>query len=521
MSRPTTVGLLAVALAMVLLAGCTVGPSQRPSLATYGTGQTEVAGTAPSSVPVGPGGPGQRADPISWEACPDVDRVDRTTGLSFDVDCASVVVDRSSPNSFGDPAVEVARARADGVPEDAPAVVVVRGRPGENGRSAVASVAAGLSPAVREHFAVITVDLVGTGQSGPIDCLSGYDERAFMTLGIDPTESASATALAELSRSLTFECGDLAGPELSTVNSTAAADDLDALRSALGASTLTFIGQGYGATLGAVYADRYPGRLGAAVLDAPADPLDDLDARAAAIAVAAEKSLDTFAAACADFDGGCPLGNDPRGQIQKAVSTLDDAPGAGPGLGTTNGGSVLLTLLLRLGDLDGWPELATALAAAAKGNGEPIQDMLTEELGGQDAEWLGSAIIYACNDSALRISPDQMTTAVENIKQQAPLLGPYTVGLVGICTSWPAPEAALGAVKATGSAPILVAGAVQDPLAPYQAVQSLAGQLASATLISWQSGEHGSYPDSPCVSKAVDAYLLTGEVPAVGSLCPP
>ncbi len=381
--------------------------------------------------------------------------------------------------------------------------------------------AAGLSPAVREHFAVITVDLVGTGQSGPIDCLSGYDERALMTLGIDPTESASATALAELSRSLTFECGDLAGPELSTVNSTAAADDLDALRSALGASDLTFIGQGYGATLGAVYADRYPGRLGAAVLDAPADPLDDLDARAAAIAVAAEESLDAFAAACADFDGGCPLGNDPRGQIQKAVSALDEAPGAGPGQGTTNGGSVLLTLLLRLGDLDGWPELATALAAAAQGNGEPIQDMLTEALGGEDAEWLGSAIIYACNDSALRISPDQMTTAVEKVKQQAPLLGPFTVGLVGICTSWPAPEAALGAVKATGSAPILVVGAVHDPLAPYQAVQSLAGQLASATLISWQSGEHGSYPDSPCVSMAVDAYLLTGELPAVGSLCPP
>ena len=99
--------------------------------------------------------------------------------------------------------------------------------------------------------------------------------------------------------------------------------------------------------------------------------------------------------ACADFDGGCPLGNDPRGQIQKAVSALDEAPGAGPGQGTTNGGSVLLTLLLRLGDLDGWPELATALAAAAQGNGEPIQDMLTEALGGEDAEWLGSAIIYA------------------------------------------------------------------------------------------------------------------------------
>ena len=71
-------------------------------------------------------------------------------------------------------------------------MVVLRGEPGENGRSQVASVAAGLSPAVREHFAVITVDLVGTGQSGPVDCLSGYDTRALMTLGVDPTEPSAA-----------------------------------------------------------------------------------------------------------------------------------------------------------------------------------------------------------------------------------------------------------------------------------------------------------------------------------------
>jgi len=517
--RRRAVALLAAGL--TLLAGCTVGPSQRPPLATFGTAPTTVGSAPGSTTPLGPGGPGQQADPIRWESCPDVDSTDTVTGLRFEVDCGSVVVDRTSPNSFGDPSVEVARARAAGVPEDAPALVVVRGQPGENGRSRVAAVAAGLSPAVRDHFAVITVDLVGTGISGPIDCLSGYDTRALMTLGIDPTDSGAATALAELSRSLTFECGDLAGAELSRVNSTAAADDLDALRAALGTQTLAMIGQGFGATLGAVYADRYPGRLGAAVLDAPADPLDELDVRAASIAVAAERALDTFAARCADFEGGCPLGNDPRAQVEKAVSVLDDAPGAGPGAGTTNGGSVLLTLLLRLGDIDGWPELATALAAAAAGDGEPIQEMLTGALGGIDTPWLGPAIIYACNDSAQRISPEQMTTAVEAIRPQAPLLGPFTIGLVGICASWPAPEAALGAVKATGSAPIMVAGAVQDPLAPYDAVQSLAGQLASATLISWQSGQHGSYPESPCVSDAVDAYLLTGELPAVGSLCPP
>ena len=523
--RNTTRRRLRIAAALTtltLLAGCTVGPSERPALATFGTAPAVPSTTASPSPPLGPGGSGQLADPIQWEQCGDVDSVDRASGLTFQVDCGSVVVDRSSPNSFGDPAIEVARARAPGVAEDAPAVVVLRGEPGENGRSQVASVAAGLSPAVRDHFAVITVDLAGTGRSGPVDCLSGFDTRTLMTLGTDPTEPAAATALADLARSLTFECGDVAGPELSRLNSTAAADDLDALRAALGQQTLTLIGLGFGGTLAAVYADRYPARVAAAVIDAPADPLDALDVRAAAIAVAAEQALDVFATSCADFQGGCPLGADPRATIEKAVSALDDSPGAAPGSGITNGGSVLLALLLRLGDPAGWPALATALAAAADGNLQPMQDLLDESLGRSgDTGWLNASIIYGCNDSPLRISPLQMSEAVEAIRPQAPLLGPYTVGLVGLCSSWPAPEAALGAVKATGAAPILVLGAVDDPTAPYDAVRSLAGQLDSARLLSWQSGQHGSYPASTCVTSAVDTYLLSGDLPAVGSLCPP
>ena len=253
-----------------------VGPSQRPALATFGTAQTSVGGTARRQRRrSGPGGPGQQADPIRWESCPDVDS--RRPGHRAVV--RGRLRDRWwSTASRRTPSVtRPSRSRGPGRPasrSDAPAVVVrPRRSRARTAADRVAAVAAGLSPAVREHFAVITVDLVGTGRSGPIDCLSGYDTRALMTLGVDPTEPASATALAELSRSLTFECGDLAGPELSRVNSTAAADDLDALRAALGTPTLTLIGQGFGATLAAVYADRYPGRVGAAVLDAPADPL--------------------------------------------------------------------------------------------------------------------------------------------------------------------------------------------------------------------------------------------------------
>jgi pimeloyl-ACP methyl ester carboxylesterase len=520
-TRRATAGALA---ALTLLAGCTLGPSQRPGLAVYGVGPSTTTVAPPQSSAVGPGGPGQRAQPIRWESCPDVADTDPTTGQQFAVDCATVITDGTAVGGSGRRSIEVARARASGVGEDAPVLVVLEGSPGEHGRSDVAAVAAGLSPAVRQHFAVVTVDLVGTGESDPIDCVTGYDLSTVTNLGADPADPKAAQALADVTRSITFECTDAGGPDLPLVNSTEAADDLDHLRAALGTDRLALLGRGFGATLGAVYADRYPGRVQSAVLDAPSNPLEPADQRAIEVAAAAERALDSFAAACPTFAGGCPLGADPRATVEQAVERLDSS--TNPGNRRTTGGTVLLTLLLRLGDPGGWPQLATALAAAAQGSHGQLTDLLAGSLG-QDPSirdatgWFAPALIYACNDTAVRLTGNSLTTAIEDARSQAPLFGPYTVGLAGLCGSWPAPESALGGVMANGAAPILVIGAVADPVAPYEAVRALAGQLTSSTLVSWQSGRHGSYPASACVGAAVEGYLLQQRLPPIGTLCPP
>jgi len=507
--------------ALALLAGCTLGPSQRPDLATYGTGPTSAPTTATGTgTALGPGGPGQSADAISWRRCPEVQNTDPTTGQRFEVDCASVITDGSAVGSTGRRTIEVARARAAGVAQDAPVLVVLDGQPGQHGRGDVAAVAAALSQAVRQHFAVVTVDLAGSGEADPIDCLSRFDLGGLSSLGADPTEATSAQALAEVTRSITFECTDVGGPDLPLVNSTEAADDLDHLRDALGTERLTVLGRGNGATLAAVYADRYPGRVQAAVLDAPANPLDAADVRAKAVAVAFEKALDNFAAACPTFAGGCPLGSDPRATIVDTVDRLDGS--TTPGNGRATGGSLLLALQLRLGDPAGWPELAATAAAAAHGDTTALMTLLGDALGLTDKQpWVNPALIYACNDTVVRLTPDQLAAAVQDVRPQAPLFGPFTLGLLGLCGSWPAPEIALGGVKANGAPPILVLGAVDDPVAPYQSVRALAGQLSSATLVSWQSGRHGSYPSSTCAATAVEGYLLRGQLPAVGTLCPP
>jgi pimeloyl-ACP methyl ester carboxylesterase len=399
--------------------------------------------------------------------------------------------------------------------------VVIPGYPGESGRTQIAAVAAGLPRAITQHFAVVMVDVRGTGSSNGFDCVSDSDARAIVGLAADPATPAGQQQIQAISRQLTFDCGDLVGPPLTQFNSTNAADDLDTLRAGLGVSALSVLAQGYGATLAAVYADRYPGRVREMALDAPDDPLSPPSDRTTAQAKAAEALLDDFAASCPSFSGGCPLGTAPRAEITSLVASLATT-GKRSGAWTITGGSVLLALLSTLPDQSRWPSLASAIAALRDGKPQPLADLLISALGGDElSERLTGRILFSCNDNAQRLPLADLTAAVSTAKAAAPLFGPISVSLAALCGAWPAPDATIGAVKAAGARPIVVVGAVKNSTHPYAGVQSVAGQLSSAVLVSWQSGADASYPASPCVATIVNAYLLTSTMPAVGTLCPP
>ncbi|MDQ3454995.1 MAG: alpha/beta hydrolase, partial [Actinomycetota bacterium] len=60
---------------------------------------------------------------------------------------------------------------------------------------------------------------------------------------------------------------------------------------------------------------------------------------------------------------------------------------------------------------------------------------------------------------------------------------------------------------------------VNDPATPYSGAQAMAGELDSAVLLTWQGEGHTAYPKTPCITRAVDAYLLQLTVPTDDS-CP-
>ncbi len=256
------------------------------------------------------------------------------------------------------------------------------------------------------------------------------------------------------------------------------------------------------------------------VLDSPDDPLAAPDERATSRAAALDAALDAFSQSCADFAGGCPLGDKPRDKISSMLVVLGEGQVADNGLLIT-AGSVLLLLSDRLGDQGSWPDLAGALNAAAGGNVNPVADMIAQRWQiSSPQNLLDGEIVFGCNDTSQRLPPSEAATRAAALPADD-LFGRFLIGQVSVCSAWPAPDQPLGRVAGTGARPILVLGAVDDPVTPYDGIRSLSGQLASATLVSWQSGQHGAFPGGSCMNDVVAGYLTDGHLPATDTLCPP
>jgi hypothetical protein len=55
---------------------------------------------------------------------------------------------------------------------------------------------------------------------------------------------------------------------------------------------------------------------------------------------------------------------------------------------------------------------------------------------------------------------------------------------------------------------------------PLPGAQHMARDLSSGVLLEWQGQGHTSYPKTPCVTSAVDSYLVDLKAPLDGLTCP-
>lgn len=139
------------------------------------------------------------------------------------------------------------RARNDKSTPSQGAIFAVEGGPGYASTGTANSYMKLFGPLL-DHRELVLVDMRGTGRSGPIRCPDLQLGRAPDWIGLS-------------------ECARRLGDDWEAYNTGAAAEDLDAVRQALGLGKITLYGDSYGTYLAQSYAFRHPDELNAVVLD--------------------------------------------------------------------------------------------------------------------------------------------------------------------------------------------------------------------------------------------------------------
>ncbi|MCW2639143.1 MAG: alpha/beta hydrolase, partial [Dactylosporangium sp.] len=114
---------------------------------------------------------------------------------------------------------------------------------------------------------------------------------------------------------------------------------------------------------------------------------------------------------------------------------------------------------------------------------------------------------------------DKLRSLQTEWRKKYPLFGASTA-LDLVCAQWPGKRDPYPAGAAKGAPPIVVVGTTGDPATPYEQTPKLANMLGVGVVLTWQGEGHTAYPQTRCITNAVNRYLIDLTVPAKGTTCP-
>lgn len=370
-------------------------------------------------------------------------------------------------------------------------------------------------------FDLVGWDPRGVGRSTPVGCFGAADLDRFTMIDISPDDAAERSALLAADRAFGASCLARSGALLQHVSTAETVRDLDLLRQLVGGDKINYLGLSYGTAIGALYADRYPARVGRMVLDGA---VDLTGGRSVSQNVGFERALQHFAADC--VARSCRLGSSAAEVltlVTEVLAGLDQRPLPGRSGRSLSQQQGVQAVYAALNDAQtGWAQLETGLAAARAGDGTGLLRLADRandrRENGAYGPFLSAFASIRCLDSrTTSVAAAEQAAAADNAA--APVLGPFG-GPDLQCTQWPvAPAAEIGRITATGAPPVVVVGTTGDPATPYEWAVAMSRQLDSAVLVTLAGEGHTAYGQSRCVRRLVQDYLVEGRLPADGSRC--
>jgi pimeloyl-ACP methyl ester carboxylesterase len=474
---------------------------------------------------------------VDWGSCPAFPDI----AVPADAQCGEVLVplDYSKPEG---PRARIALARLPATGEKIGSLLLNFGGPGLTGADTMMEWIEYYPAQVRERFDLVGFDPRGVGRSRPaVECNTDAEndrdraEPGTVITGITSNVGNTAPEVAEENEETedyVRRCAEKTDKDLlANLGTEMVAKDMDRIREAVGDDKLNYVGFSYGTLIGAVYAELFPERVRAMVLDGAVDPAVDPMQAILDQAVASQKAFDAYAADCARKSRDCPLGTDPGKAVDRfhaLVDPLEDRPAPTNDARGLSYNDALTAVWQALFSPNDWEPLTAALTDLR--DRKPADDLLAmaDDYNGRNSQGhydntndAFHAILCADfeypTDGAAWAEHDRKYRASAPFASHGASTG-HALRLS--CAFWPVPaDDVSGAVSAPGLPRVLVISTTGDPATPYLDGVHLAEQMDAALLTVEGTQHTAAFYDVPCVDDIVAAYLVDLTLPPADKRC--
>jgi pimeloyl-ACP methyl ester carboxylesterase len=496
---------------------------------------------ASSTPPVS--GTGSAAVPrLHWASC----------GEGFEAfQCATAVVpldyDRPSGRQI---TLALARLPASDPSRRIGSLFINPGGPGGSGVDVVLEAGQFLySDEVRARFDLVGFDPRGIIRSTPLRCYETFDDAQADLWPISfPVTKAEERVWVRSDRAIARACAERGGPILDHMSTANVARDMDLLRRAVGDRQLTYAGYSYGSYLGATYANLFPGKVRALVVDGVLDPVAWSTGRGDQArtlpfstrlrsAKGAYATLNEFLRLCDAGGPNCAFSaGNPKRRFDQLAQRLLRHPVVvidPEGIPVTIGYADMIGITLgALYDTSIWPDLADFLQAvweqaSPRAAGASLQALRARLGAGLQQEDYPNFVEgfpgVACSETHNPATVGAWSRAARAQDRQYPYFGRPWTWTSSICQAWPGwdDDHFDGPWNHTTANPVLVVGNLFDPATPYHGAVTVDRLLPRSRLLTLAGWGHTSLFASSCIDSYVNTYLLSSRVPPKGTVCQP
>jgi pimeloyl-ACP methyl ester carboxylesterase len=425
------------------------------------------------------------------------------------------------------------------------------GGPGGSGVDAVLDAGPALftgpGDEVRARFDIVGFDPRGIARSTALRCFGNARQwGGYFTPFAFPSTPEEEQIWIAADLFLDGNCAQRGGSIADHMSTANVARDIDVLRQAVGDDKLSYYGVSYGSYLGVTYANLFPNKVRALVVDGVLDPIEwatgvgnegttvPFSTRLKSD-VGAQATLQEFFRLCDAGGPACAFGPNSAARFADLATRVKSHPVPI----TLPDGSVLdlnysILIAITLGamyDSLSWEDFAQALAAIDPQVAAPTLGARVERFFGapgyiskrgfpQYRNFLEGFPAVACSDSDNPHSYSAWSSAAAAADANG-YFGRIWTWASSICAAWPHSDAGryTGPFNHTTANPVLVVGNTFDPATRYQGAVTVSNLLPNSRLLTLHGWGHTSLFLSQCVDNALARYLVDVAVPPPGAVC--